>query len=154
MNILLDTNVILEYFAVRERYVIAKRLFDCLRTEGAALFMSVGSFYTMIFLVDKMLRKQMGLQGEIRLNALRDIMERILNTIAVAEHDKESLLRGVKDIRFKDIEDSCQLEQAKKASCELLLTFNVSDYPSDTGAGVAVLSPEEYLESINSPSEC
>lgn len=74
-------------------------------------------------------------------------MERILYTIAVAEHDKESLLHGVKNMQFKDIEDSCQLEQAKKASCELLLTFNVSDYPSNIESRVTVLSPEEYLES-------
>ncbi len=147
MNILLDTNVILEYFAVRERYCIAKRLVDHLRDEGDALFMSVGSFYTIIFLVDKMLRKQMGLQGVSRVNALRVIMERILATIAVAEHDKESLLRGVRNMQFKDIEDSCQLEQAKKASCELLLTFNISDYPSDADSGVTVLPPEEYLDS-------
>lgn len=147
MNILLDTNVILEYFAVRERYAIAKRLFDHLRGERDTLFMSVGSFYTMIFLVDKMLRKQMGLRGETRVNALRDIMEQILATIAVAEHDKESLLRGVKNMQFKDIEDGCQLELAKKASCELLLTFNVSDYPSDADSNITVLSPEEYLES-------
>lgn len=147
MNILLDTNVILEYFAVRERYAIAKRLFDHFRGEGNALFMSVGSFYTMIFLVDKMLRKQMGLRGDTRVNALRAIMERILDIIAVAEHDKESLLRGVKNMQFKGIEDSCQLEQAKKASCELLLTFNVSNYPSDAGSGMTVLSPEDYLES-------
>lgn len=147
MNILLDTNVILEYFSVREKYTIAKCLFDHLRDKGDALFMSVGSFYTMIFLVDKMLRKQMGLRGEIRVNALRDIMERILDTIAVAEHDKGSLLRGVKNMKFKDIEDGCQLELAKTASCELLLTFNVSDYPSDADSGVTVLSPEKYLES-------
>ena len=147
MNILLDTNVILEYFTVRERYAITKQLFDHLRGEGHALFMSVGSFYTMVFLVDKMLRKQMGLHGESRVNALREIMERILDTIAVAEHDKESLLRGVRNMQFKDIEDGCQFEQAKKASCELLLTFNVSDYPSDADSGVTVLSPEEYLES-------
>jgi predicted nucleic acid-binding protein len=147
MNILLDTNVILEYFAVREKYAIAKQLFEHLRGEGDVLFMSAGSFYTMVFLVDKMLRKQMGLQGESRVKALRDIMEQILNTIAVAEHDRESLLRGVRNMQFKDIEDGCQFELAKKASCEMLLTFNDSDYPTDTESGVTVLSPEEYLES-------
>ena len=146
MNILLDTNVILEYFAVRERYAITKRLFDHLRDEGNTLLMSVGRFYTMIFLVDKMLRKQMGLQGETRVKALRDFMERILDTISVAEHDKESLLRGVRNMQFKDIEDGCQLELAKKMSCELLLTFNVADYPSVADSSVTVLSPEEYLE--------
>lgn len=85
MNILLDTNVILEYFAVCEKYAIAKQLF---------------------------------------------------------EH-----LRGVRNMQFKDIEDGCQFELAKKASCEMLLTFNDSDYPTDTESGVTVLSPEEYLES-------
>ena len=93
-----------------------------------------------------MLRKQMGLQGETRVKALRDFMERILDTISVAEHDKESLLRGVRNMQFKDIEDGCQLELAKKMSCELLLTFNVADYPSVADSSVTVLSPEEYLE--------
>ena len=40
MNILLDTNVILEYFAVCEKYAIAKQLFEHLRGEGDVLFMS------------------------------------------------------------------------------------------------------------------
>ena len=39
MNILLDTNVILEYFAVRERYAIAKQLFEHLRGEGDAFYL-------------------------------------------------------------------------------------------------------------------
>lgn len=147
MNVFLDTNVILEYFAAREKYAVARRLFNHLHSNGDCLFMSVGSFYTIVFLVDKVLRKETSLRGDSRRGVLRDIMSRILCVMEVAQHDKESLLNGLINIRFDDIEDSCQYELAKKSSCELLITFNTSDYPTDNSLSVTVLSPEEYLES-------
>jgi len=49
MKVFLDTNVILEYFTVREEYVTAQRLFERLHRDGDDLYMSVGSFYTIVF---------------------------------------------------------------------------------------------------------
>ena len=108
--------------------------------------MSVGSFYTMVFLIDKYLRKELELLGEERISALRQIMTKILQTIRVAEHDNESLLRGVNNIQFKDVEDSCQYELAQKVGCEILLTFNISDFPTGNESPVQVLTPQQYLE--------
>ena len=108
--------------------------------------MSVGSFYTMIFLVDKYLRKVVGLIGNDRVKMLRQIMSNILQTVSVAEHDNESLLRGIKNETFKDIEDGCQYELAMRSGCTLLLTFNSHDYPSDDIGNVKVMTPAEYLE--------
>ena len=146
MNILIDTNVILENFLQRERYNVAHHLFENLRKQGHMLFLSSGSFYTMVFLVDKYLKRECNMTGELRLSTLRQILLGILNDIGVAGHDKASLLRGVNNIAFKDIEDGCQLEAAKNAGCEFLLTFNKSDYPTESNSGVKVLSPEEYLD--------
>lgn len=84
--------------------------------------------------------------GEERLLALRQIMPSILKDLHVAEHDKASLLRGLNNLEFKDIEDGCQYELAEKIPCEQLLTFNTSDYPADKESGVKVLSPEEFLD--------
>lgn len=67
MRIFLDTNVILEYFLDREDGKTAGQLFTFLQEQKHSLFMTVGSFYTMIFLVDKYLRKERGLQGEVLL---------------------------------------------------------------------------------------
>ena len=145
MRVFLDTNVILEYFTVREEYVTAQRLFDRFHQEGDVLYMSVGSFYTMVFLIDKVLRKETNLRGESRLKALRDIMERILRTVSVAEHDSDSLLHGLLDRRFKDIEDGCQFELAKKVCCEMLVTFNVEDFPVGADDEVKVISPTDFL---------
>ena len=102
MRVFLDTNVILEYFTVREDYLITQRLFERFHRNGDDLFMSVGSFYTIVFLIDKVLRKETSFRGESRVNALRDILGRVLRTISVTEHDGESLLRGVMNSQFKD----------------------------------------------------
>ena len=145
MKIFVDTNVILENFLQRENYNVTHRLFDLLKKQEHVLIMSSGSFYTMVFLVDKYLKRERGMSGEVRLMALRQIMSGILKDIRVAEHDNESLLCGLNNPQFKDIEDGCQYELAKKAACELLLTFNTSDYPTNTELGVMVLSPLEYI---------
>ena len=147
MNILIDTNVILENFLQRERYDVTHRLFGNIRKQGHAMFISTGSFYTMVFLVDKYLKRECGMTGEMRLVTLRQLMLGILNDFDVAGHDKASLIRSVNNTTFKDIEDGCQFEAAKNADCKLLLTFNISDYPTNVNSSVTVLSPEEYLDS-------
>ena len=146
MNVFLDTNVILENFLVREEFTIAHRLFDELHVHKHVLFMSVGSFYTMIFLVDKYLKKEYGLHGDSRMLTLRKMMSNILQTVRVAEHDNDSLLRGINNIQFMDVEDGCQYQVAQKVSCELLITFNIADYPTNDDAPVQVLTPQQYLE--------
>ncbi len=146
MNIFIDTNVVLENFIIREDFNTAHQLFQRLQQEKHPLYMSVGSFYTMVFLIDKYLRKELELWGEERISALRQITTKILQTIRVAEHDNESLLRGVNNIQFKDIEDSCQYELAQKIGCEILLTFNTSDFPTGNADLVQVLTPQQYLE--------
>ena len=145
MKIFLDTNVILEYFTIREEYETVQQLFERLHSRQDKLYMSVGSFYTMIFVVDKVLKKDTNLRGEIRIQALRNIMERILMTINVAEHDSESLLRGIMDERFKDIEDGCQYELAQKVGCNMLITFNTDDFNIDNNSTVRVLTPRDWL---------
>lgn len=154
MRIFLDTNVILENFLVREDFKTAHNLFHAMQGQKHELFMSVGSFYTMIFLIDKYLRKMVGLMGDDRVKMLRQMMSNILQTVSVAEHDNESLLRGIKNEAFKDVEDGCQYELAMKAGCTLLLTFNSHDFPSDDIGSVKVMTPAEYLEQqVNKSSE-
>lgn len=146
MKIFVDTNVILEKFLVRESFLVANRLFKLLRQQNHELLMSAGSFYTMIFLVDKYLRKELRIFGDDRIIMLRSIMSDILQTFQVAEHDKDSLLQGIGNNHFKDIEDGCQYELAVKTRCSYLLTFNMSDFPVDAETPIKVLTPMEFIE--------
>lgn len=143
MRVFLDTNVILEFFIEREDVRTAAQLFSRLKDEKAELYMSVGSFYTMLFLIDKYLRKELSLTGEVRIATLRSLAVKIVKAISVVEHDNESLLRGVEDIQFKDIEDSCQYQAGVAAGCDCIITYNVKDYPLPH---LPVLSPSDYLK--------
>ena len=145
MKVFLDTNVILEFFLDREDGKAAEQMFALLQEQKHSLYMTVGSFYTMIFLVDKYLRKERGLQGEVRLHVLRELMSDILRVIKVAGHNKASLLRGISDVEYKDVEDSCQYQAAQKAGCEVLLTFNDIDYPVAESAVPCVMTPQEFI---------
>lgn len=145
MRIFVDTNVILEKFLGREKFAVADRLFKMLKFQGHEMLMSVGAFYTMIFLVDKYLKKELGIVGPDRILLLRSIMSDTLKILQVAEHDNASLLRGIDNVQFKDLEDGCQYELAMKSGCSMLLTFNISDYPLDEKASLKVLTPQDYI---------
>lgn len=147
MKVFIDTNVILEYFMHREEYDVAERLLLDLRRSGTKMFISVGAFYTIHFVILKYLHKEQRLVGEECLSALRTILHMILQMFEVAEHDKDSLLRGISDVQYKDLEDSCQYQAAQKNDCDYLITFNVSDYSHSSATSVRVLTPQRFLDS-------
>jgi len=146
MKVFIDTNVILEYFMHREKYEVAEKLLKELHNRDAQMFMSVGAFYTIHFIILKYLRKEQGLVGEECLRNLRIILNKILQMFDVAEHDKNSLLQGVSDKEYKDIEDSCQYQVARKVGCAALVSFNISDYNDLTVGQVKIYTPEQFIE--------
>lgn len=108
--------------------------------------MSAGGFYTMIFIVDKYFRKEL-LKGRGEARELtRVIMRKILDVFSVAEHNAETLITGIDNRTFYDLEDSCQYQLAQKEGCKLLLTFNLSDYPAEQATTLSVMTPQMFLD--------
>lgn len=146
MKAFVDTNVILEFVLQRERLPDAKEAITLLLNSGHTMIISAGSVYTSIFLIEKYLRKDLYYEKARRLATLRNIMQQILHMFNVAEHDNESLLRSVRDVSFDDLEDSCQYQVAQKAGCGVLITFNITDYPTGDDAPVKVLTPQQFID--------
>ena len=90
-------------------------------------------------------KKVMGMQEPLRTDTVRSVMTQVLAIVDVAGQDKQTLLNGIHDMNFKDLEDSCQHQAAMKESCDYLLTFNVKDY---SGAEIPVLTPQEFVNKI------
>ena len=145
MKVFVDTNVILEYVLQREHYAEAKRAIAQGIALKCELLMSVGGFYTMLFIVEKYFRKELQQNRHEAVVQTRDVMKKVLSLFSVAEHDNASLLSGIDDVMFYDIEDSCQYQAAQKAACEVLLTFNNIDYPVAQGVVPCVMTPQEFL---------
>ena len=74
-------------------------------------------------------------------------MTKVLSLLKVAGHDNDSLLRGINDEKFTDLEDSCQHQAAIKAGCDYLISFNVKDYANSTT--LKVMTPKEFLDSLS-----
>lgn len=77
------------------------------------------------------------------------MLTRILQTFKVAEHDNASLLRGVADPQYTDLEDSCQYQLAMKSGCELLITFDIGHFPQTDDEALPVVTPQAFLENVN-----
>lgn len=148
MKVFIDTNVILEYFMQREKYEEAEKLLKELRRRNAQMFMSVGAFYTIHFIILKYLHKEQGLVGEECLQNLRIILKKILQMFDIAEHDKNSLIRGISDTEYKDLEDSCQYQVAQKVDCESLVSFNISDYKESANGQVRIYTPQQFIDEV------
>lgn len=148
MRVFIDTNIILDYFMHREGFADAESLLKTLRKRKVEMMMSVGGFYTMHFVILKYLHKERGLTGEECLSNLRGVLRLILNLFIVAEHDNDSLMKGITDEAFKDLEDSCQYQLAQKSGCTALITFNTADFAKAEESGVRVMSPSEFLRKV------
>jgi len=148
-KVFIDTNVILDYVLHREHGAEAKAVVACLYDKGVPMMMSVGGFYTMHYLIDKYLRQTLNLDKARRDKPLRTLLTRILQTFTVAEHDNNSLLRGVSDQHYADLEDSCQYQLALRSGCDMLVTFNDSDFQQTED--LQVITPQQFIDAyINS----
>lgn len=139
MRVFVDTNVILDYVLQREHYAEAKQAIAQEVAAKDTLLISVGGFYTMLFVVDKYFRKDLNQSRQAAIEQTRDVMRKVLSLFTVAEHDNESLLKGIDDATYSDIEDSCQYQLALKHGCEKLLTFNATDFPNGSHNGVVIV---------------
>ena len=97
------------------------------------------------YVVDKYLNKELHFEKETRIAVLRNMARVLLKDYFVAGHDNESLLRGVDDMRFVDLEDSCQLQAAVSSGCQWLITFNLKDYPAEKQ--IEIMTPQQFLNS-------
>ena len=146
-KVFFDTNVILEYILQREHWIDAKIVVEWLVKNKVQMMMSVGGFYTMHYLIDKYLRQELGCEKSVRITMLRKLLTNILQTFVVAQHDNASLLQGTGDIRFSDIEDSCQYQLANNSACDMLVTFNLKDYPqTSNNSAVPVINPQQFID--------
>ena len=148
MKVFLDTNVILEYLMQREQVDIVERLIDSQQKSGIEMYMSAGSFYTILYVLDNYFRKELEIRNPDRASGVRVIARQLLESFRVAEHDSKSLLDSVCNEAFIDLEDGCQYHVALKTECKYLLTFNKKHYPIESN-DIEVMTPYEFVSTLH-----
>lgn len=143
MRVFADTNVIMEMLAGRAQADMVGEIFDWLEDCGCERFISVGSFYTLTFLIEKLFHQQ-GWQKPELTDELRRILEGIIDEFQISSIGADELVKGVADADFNDLEDSYQYQSAVASGCDIILTINTKDFHKALGNGVEILSPQNF----------
>ena len=142
MKLFLDTNILSEYLCNRKHAATVEKILLCVEKGEIEGCVSVGSFYTLTYLIDVELKRGKQLYNPERLILLRNILKRILLQYQlVATTD---LLLAVSDEQFTDLEDSYQYHTALFAQCDFFITLNEKDFRSANQANIRIMTPEQF----------
>ena len=147
MKVLIDTNIIMEMLEQRTQADLCSKIFDWLDRTGNEGYISIGSFYTITFLSERLLHHQ-GINRPELTQRLRTILEGVLQEFSIWPASTEELLEGVHDSTFEDLEDSYQYHAAITSGCSVLITINIRDFAKVDTTTVRVLTPQEFKDSF------
>ena len=145
MRIFVDTNIISELLEARSQVDYVDRIFAEAERNQWTRVLSVGSFYTLTFLIERFLRHK-GIGQPQLVEQQRSILLPILENFEIKDLDRNKLLCGVSDSRFHDLEDSYQYQAAVNAQCSVLLTINKKDFKNGKGDEIVIVTPQEFIE--------
>jgi predicted nucleic acid-binding protein len=132
MNVLVDTNILLDVLARREPfYARAAEIWSLAERREIRAFISAISFNNVYYIVRKAESKAKA-QKAIRL--MRDVFELVA--------PDSQIINQAMDAEVDDFEDAVQFHSAIRAKVRCLVTRNPDDYPK---SDLPILTPEEFL---------
>ena len=136
MTVLIDTNVILDYFIPRQPHAdIAGDILSLCFEQKCDGYMAAHSF-TNIFYI---LRKRFS-AGE-RKRLLLELCE----FVEVAGIQRKQVIDALADESFDDFEDRLQVECAVKVDANYIVTRNISDF---SASSIPAVTPEDFIRKI------
>ena len=145
MKVFVDTNVVMEMLDSRNEADLIGSIFDWLDNHEIKTYLSVGSFYTITYLSERLLHKQ-GLTRPQLTGKLRELLIGIIDEFQISSIGSKELLKGVSDEQFTDLEDSYQLQSASYADCDILITINTKDFKDCTDSQIKIYSPRLFFK--------
>ncbi len=136
MKVLIDTNVILDWIMSREPNATnAKRIME------QCLFGDIEAYITSHSVADLfyILRKDFTVDKRKALLCL------LCESMEVIPEDKEIILEALRRRDWKDLEDGLQMQCAKKAGLDYIITQNLKDFQR---SDVEAVNEEKFCEMI------
>lgn len=132
MELLIDTNIILDVVLNRAGCNNALRLFQTAQTMGDCAYITASSVTDLFFIIHKSTHSK-----DATYKALHYILS-LVRVLPVAEQD---ILDAISR-EWRDFEDCVQYTTALRNGIDLIVTNNISDFKE---FGVPAVPPEEYV---------
>lgn len=142
-KVFIDTNIFLEYLEQRREYIAVSKILSAVENREIEAVISVGSAYTLAYLVRMELKKR-GIHRPEQTVQLRDVLKTILSLVKVVGTGHKNMLAALDDSAFDDMEDSFQYRCALQNKCDALVTINLRDFHGAEASKIEVLSPTEF----------
>ncbi len=133
MQVLIDTNVILDVLLNREQFVDAAVTILKLSEDEVQKFVSASAVTDIYYMAYQELRDK---------QFVRELLKKLLSIIHVACVSEENILTAL-DSDWSDFEDSVQNAVAESQNYDAVITRNKNDYKKSM---LNVFSPNEFLD--------
>ena len=90
MKLFIDTNIFIEYFECRLQFESVRKIFNALEDKRHVGFISIGSFYTIAYIVDQGFKRK-GLNKLERIDLVRSVLIKVLDLAQVIGANNETL---------------------------------------------------------------
>ena len=136
MVVLIDTNVIIDFLAVREPfYDSAAQVIEKCASGEADGYIAFHSLPNLWYIFRKVPEKQRRLW-----------LMRTCKILKVTSASQESILKAIEMDNFKDFEDCLQDRCAEEVSANYIITRNTADFKTSV---VSAIEPDEWLKKFN-----
>jgi len=134
MNVLIDTNVVLDYLLRREHnYANALNIIALSETGKLTGFISASAVTDIFYIIRKEYKSR-----SIAIEQLKKLM-RMVHAAAVSDNDIHEAL----ELGWQDFEDAVQYVSGRNVMVEYIITRNAQDFGA---ADAEVVTPEEFLD--------
>lgn len=133
MRALIDSNVFVDYFLERNDFASSIKIIEAAITKQFNASLSASAITDIFYITEKQTKRG------------RDIIRLIVSFCQVLSVTEEDCLNALESTML-DFEDSVQVEVAKSAEVDFIITRNGKDF---LNSGLHILSPDEFLELLN-----
>ena len=133
MDVLIDTNIILDWFLKREPfYDESKTLLNKCWFSNINSYLTVHSICDMSFIVDK----------KFNAEEKKKLFQLLLNRNEIISETKDDIQSFINNPNLTDLEDGLQMQTADKCKLDYIITRNISDF---TKSSVQAIEPKDFL---------
>ena len=138
MNLLIDSNVVLDFLLERQPFFDnAQKVFELRANLQHHLYVSAAAITDIYYIAYRTLHSH---------DAVMNLIERLLNVVKISTVKSEHIHNAV-NLRWKDFEDAVQYSVAKLNNMDGIVTRNMKGF---TESDVKIFTPEEIIEFVNS----
>lgn len=136
MEVLIDTNIILDWFLKRpDFYENSKAVLNKCWFGNIRSFITVHSICDIYYLIG----------NKFPLDEKKKLIQFLLNRSDVIEENNNSIKAFIDYDFYDDLEDCLQMQGAENLRLNYIITRNVKDFKN---SAVQAVTPEEFLEQV------